>query len=233
MAVAMVRQPSRRPGKDVASCPIHPAYRLPRASLLLLLRAVTMTECAEFSLSNYLHGPGDVLALMSLPATDLNRSSVVGLASRNQEMKQFRCPADTVDSSHLFPLNSPFHRTVRHLALSPTPPRKLTSILPGTANVTTLGSQSVSTNPMVGTLDAVHSLMAPRFSDGLRKMATSGRWEFAAMGPRPKLLFRRWTRGEEERVRLIPTGGKKGKKVRKGPKRWHRKNRNRISAVNG
>jgi hypothetical protein len=65
---------------------------------------------------------------------------------------------------------------------------------------------------MVGTLDAVHSLMAPRFSDGLRKMATSGRWEFAAMGPRPKLLCRRRTRGEEERVRLIPTGGKKGKK---------------------
>jgi hypothetical protein len=83
---------------------------------------------------------------------------------------------------------------------------------------------------MVGTLDAVHSLMAPRFSEGLRKMATSGRWEFAAMGPRPKLLFssldvarreegfgdsNRWRRkGNEKRSQEVASGRIEIEKVR-------------------
>lgn len=57
----------------------------------------------------------------------------------------------------------------------------------GIAYVTILGSVSVSTIPIVGTLREVHSLMRPRFSEGLRMTTRSGMFDFCWMGRGPKL----------------------------------------------
>ena len=60
-------------------------------------------------------------------------------------------------------------------------------MLAGIAYVTILGSVSVSTIPIVGTFIVVHSLIKPRFSDGLRMTTRSGILDFCWIGLGPKL----------------------------------------------
>ena len=63
----------------------------------------------------------------------------------------------------------------------------LTSMFAGIAYVTILGSVSVSMIPIVGTFMLVHSLIRPRFSDGLRITTRSGMLDFCWIGRGPKL----------------------------------------------